>query len=108
MSTTHKAVATASGYTSPRFSGVHDAFESNLRNGDDLGASVAVYHHGDLVVDLRGGARDTSGTPYPEDDLAFALPGSGVAFAFLTNRAVPDPTPHTRLWRLLSAVAAAL
>lgn len=40
--------------------------------------------------------------------LAFAQPESGIAFAYLTNRAVPDPTPHTRLWRLLSAVAAAL
>lgn len=40
--------------------------------------------------------------------LAFAHPESGIAFAFLTNRAIPDPTPHTRLWGLLSAVAAAL
>ncbi|MER6274136.1 serine hydrolase [Streptomyces sp900105755] len=41
--------------------------------------------------------------------LAFAHPESGIAFAFLTNRAIPDPTPHTRLWRrLLSAVTAAL
>ncbi|MEV8563939.1 hypothetical protein AB0478_48050 [Streptomyces sp. NPDC051917] len=40
--------------------------------------------------------------------LAFAHPESGIAFAFLTNRAIPDPTPHTRLWRLLSAVASAL
>lgn len=70
MSTTHHApVAKASGYTAPRFAGVRDAFESNLRNGDDLGASVAVHHHGRLVVDLWGGARDTSGTPYPEDAL---------------------------------------
>ncbi|MBO4256263.1 serine hydrolase domain-containing protein [Streptomyces griseorubiginosus] len=69
MSTRYQAVATASGYTSPRFSGVQDAFESNLRNGDDLGASVAVYHHGELVVDLWGGVRDTSGTSYPEDAL---------------------------------------
>lgn len=66
----HQAVATtASGYTAPRFAGVRDAFESNLRNGDDIGASVAVYHHGRLVVDLWGGIRDTSGTPYPEDAL---------------------------------------
>ncbi|MFF5140413.1 serine hydrolase [Streptomyces sp. NPDC013157] len=40
--------------------------------------------------------------------LAFAHPESGIAFAFLTNRAIPDPTPHTRLWRLPSAVTAAL
>lgn len=31
--------------------------------------------------------------------LTFAHPESGIAFAFLTNRAVPDPTPHTLLWR---------
>ncbi|MGY5010474.1 hypothetical protein ACWCY6_20715 [Streptomyces sp. 900105755] len=40
--------------------------------------------------------------------LAFAHPVSGIAFAFLTNRPIPGPTPHTRLWRLLLAVAAAL
>ncbi|MFF4020768.1 serine hydrolase domain-containing protein [Streptomyces sp. NPDC001843] len=40
-----------------------------MRNGDDFGASVAVYHHGRLVVDLWGGARDVSGVPYPEDAL---------------------------------------
>ncbi|MFE2424033.1 serine hydrolase [Streptomyces hokutonensis] len=40
--------------------------------------------------------------------LAFAHPESGVAFAFLTDRAIPDPTPRTRLWRLLSAVTASL
>ncbi|MGI3224191.1 serine hydrolase [Streptomyces sp. GTA36] len=40
--------------------------------------------------------------------LAFAHPETGIAFAFLTNRAIPGPTPHPRLWHLLSAVAAAL
>ncbi|MFI9836256.1 serine hydrolase domain-containing protein [Nonomuraea sp. NPDC051941] len=69
MSTMQHAAVAASGYTAPRFSGVRDAFESNLRNGDDIGASLAVYRHGELVVDLWGGIRDTSGTPYPEDAL---------------------------------------
>ncbi|MEU1301581.1 serine hydrolase domain-containing protein [Streptomyces shenzhenensis] len=70
MSTTHYAAAAKpSGYAAPRFAGVREAFESNLRSGDDFGASVAVYHHGRMVVDLWGGARDTSGTPYPEDAL---------------------------------------
>ncbi|MGW1622233.1 serine hydrolase domain-containing protein [Streptomyces sp. NPDC002172] len=70
MSATQYApAAKASGYTAPRFAGLREAFESNLRNGDDLGASVAVHHHGRLVVDLWGGARDTGATPYPEDAL---------------------------------------
>ncbi|MFF9803447.1 serine hydrolase, partial [Streptomyces rochei] len=52
--------------------------------------------HGSLGHDGLGG------------HLAFAHPESGISLAYLTNRAIPDPTPHTRLWRLLSAVAAAL
>lgn len=40
--------------------------------------------------------------------LAFADPESGVAFAYLGNRCIHDPTPHSRLWRLLSAVRASL
>ncbi|WEH19912.1 serine hydrolase domain-containing protein [Streptomyces sp. VNUA24] len=69
MSTAQDTVARASGYTAPRFSGVRDAFESNLRNGDDIGASVAVYQNGEPVVDLWGGIQATGGAPYPEDAL---------------------------------------
>lgn len=34
------------GYTEPAFAEVRTAFESNLRTGDELGGSVAVYRHG--------------------------------------------------------------
>lgn len=40
--------------------------------------------------------------------LAFADPESGIAFAYLGNRLIHDPTPHSRLWRLLSALREAL
>jgi CubicO group peptidase (beta-lactamase class C family) len=40
--------------------------------------------------------------------LAFADPESGVAFAYLGNRCLHDPTPHSRLWRLLTALRDAL
>ncbi|MFJ9102410.1 serine hydrolase [Streptomyces sp. NPDC102405] len=52
--------------------------------------------------------RDSFGHDGLGGHLAFAHPESGITFTCLTNRAIPDPTPHTRLWRLLSAVAAAL
>lgn len=60
------------GYTHPVFAEVREAFDSNLRTGDELGGSVAVYRHGRLVVDLWGGARDSGGTPYPDDALHVA------------------------------------
>ncbi|MGW2725315.1 serine hydrolase domain-containing protein [Streptomyces sp. NPDC001492] len=40
--------------------------------------------------------------------LAFADPESGISFAYVGNRAHPDPTPHRRIHRLLSAVRDAL
>jgi CubicO group peptidase (beta-lactamase class C family) len=38
-----------------RFAAVRDAFEANLTNGQDVGASVAATIDGELVVDLWGG-----------------------------------------------------
>ena len=40
--------------------------------------------------------------------LAFADPESGIAFAYVGNRLNHEPTPHTRLWRLLAALREAL
>ncbi len=42
-----------------RFQRVRDVFARNLSNGQDLGASVAVYHDGEPVLDLWGGYFDT-------------------------------------------------
>ncbi len=40
--------------------------------------------------------------------LVFAHPETGIAFAYVGNRLVHDPTPHSRLWRLLGALRASL
>lgn len=40
--------------------------------------------------------------------IAFAQPESGIAFAYLPNRAVHDPSPHGRVWRLISALREAI
>lgn len=51
------------GRCEPQFAAVRTAFETNLRLGDDLGASIAVYLHGKPVVDLSGG-RTIDGADY--------------------------------------------
>ena len=54
----------------PGWEPVRDEFLSHLASGMDRGASVAVRHKGQLVVDLVGGHRDKEGTvPYDADTL---------------------------------------
>lgn len=53
--------AAVQGRCDPLFSKVEQQFRANLHDTDDgeLGASLAVYHHGKLVVDIWGGYRDS-------------------------------------------------
>ena len=60
--------ANVQGSVDPAFERVRQAFATNLAVGDDLGASVAVFHHGRCVVDLTGG-ETRKGAPYPHDAL---------------------------------------
>jgi CubicO group peptidase (beta-lactamase class C family) len=55
-------VAQIQGTTSEKFAGVADVFEKSLESGADLGASVAVFHQGELVCDIWGGYTDESKT----------------------------------------------
>ncbi len=56
------------GHCDPAFAGVRDAFDGNLARGADLGASVAVFVDGSLVVDLWGGVADErTGRPWMRD-----------------------------------------
>ena len=52
-----------------RFSGVRDVLAANLDAGKDVGASVAVVHDGEMVVDMWGGTIDDAGTPWAEDTI---------------------------------------
>ncbi|WP_067826755.1 serine hydrolase domain-containing protein [Nocardia inohanensis] len=47
-----------SGHTDPAFQGVRDVFAASFADGQNLGAGVAVYAGGRLVVDLWGGIAD--------------------------------------------------
>src|ERR1039458_6111657 len=55
-------MALVQGTTTEKFNVLEENLETSLANGDDIGASVAVYHHGELVCDLWGGHRDAAKT----------------------------------------------
>jgi CubicO group peptidase (beta-lactamase class C family) len=58
------------GHVSPGFELVREAFRENFDQLGEVGAAVAVYHHGRLVVDLWGGTRDKEqGSPWEPDTL---------------------------------------
>ena len=46
------------GSCAPEFDKVRDAFEANFPDRDEVGAAVAVWVEGDLVVNLWGGYAD--------------------------------------------------
>ncbi|MEI2706380.1 MAG: serine hydrolase domain-containing protein [Ilumatobacteraceae bacterium] len=59
------------GYAHERFGRVADTFASQIDKTDG-GASVALFHHGELVVDLWGGKR-TADDPWERDTLAMCF-----------------------------------
>ena len=68
---------TVTGSCAPEFDSVRDAFLSNFTDRDDIGAAVAVWVEGDLVVNLWGGSADAAGRrPWREDTLASIFSGS--------------------------------
>ena len=46
------------GFTTPGFEPVQEAFEANFSEDQELGAGFAAYLDGDLIVDLKGGFAD--------------------------------------------------
>ena len=49
---------TVNGACSPKFERVRDAFETNFRQRNEVGAAVAVWVDGELAVNLWGGTAD--------------------------------------------------
>jgi CubicO group peptidase (beta-lactamase class C family) len=58
------------GSTTDRFVGVRDQLQQHLDSGQDVGASVAVIQHGELVVDIWGGVKDeATQAPWERDTI---------------------------------------
>src|SRR5690349_18235396 len=65
------------GSCAPDFVGVRDAFARNFAMRHEVGAAVAVWVDGDLVVNLWGGSADAAGTrPWRQDTLTTVLSGT--------------------------------
>ena len=63
-------MARVEGTTSDRFAGLRAQLAGNLDRGEDIGASVAVIQHGELVCDIWGGYRDAAKTvPWTSDTI---------------------------------------
>ena len=72
---------TIRGTVATGFEAVSDVFRGLLDNGWDTGAGVAVYVHGEPVVQLAGGVRITaSGDALPYDDTTIQLVASATKF----------------------------
>jgi CubicO group peptidase (beta-lactamase class C family) len=63
-------MADVDGTCEARFEGVRAALSASLDTGADIGASVAVFHHGEPVVDIWGGYVDTEkSAPWERDTI---------------------------------------
>ena len=60
MSHAKNSAITLDGTVEPQFAAVRDAFFAGFEQGQELGAAVAVYHRGKLVVDLAAGLSNGS------------------------------------------------
>lgn len=84
----------------PRWQSLREAFASVL-DADEAGASVAIVHRGELVVDLWGGTDPLSGTPWDRDSLTIAFSAAKGVVAILAameveaGRLDPDRTVST-------------
>ena len=92
------------GSCASNFVGVRDAFERNFALRHEVGAAVAVWVDGDLVVNLWGGSADAAGTrPWRQDTLTTVLSGtkglSATCIHQLADRGELDlQAPVARYW----------
>lgn len=92
------------GSCSPRFAHVRDAFEQNFALRNDLGAGVAAFVDGELVVNLWAGTADVpSGRPWREDTLGTVLSGSKALTSTCVHRLIESGelelhAPVARYW----------
>ena len=57
------------GHVAPGWQAVADLLAASIKRGEDVGASVAVYHRGQCVVDIAGGSFHADGGDYDRQTL---------------------------------------
>ena len=79
------------GSVAPGWEAVADAFRTNFRDHNDLGAAVAVYAGGEAVVDLWGGTADPrSGRRWERDTLVLVFSTTKGATALCAHKLVEN------------------
>ena len=87
----------------PDFARVANTLRKILPSNAPGGGAVCVYHHGEKVVDIWGGKRDTAGRPWEEDTLSVSFSTTkGVASTLLhifADRGLIDyDAPVSQYW----------
>ena len=58
------------GYCRPDFIEIQNIFADSIASGHETGASIAIEHKGEMIVDLYGGYKDAAkNTPWEKDTL---------------------------------------
>jgi len=70
------------------FEPLADALSVQLRSPGAGGASLCVWHRGEVVVDVWGGVRDEGGTPWTRDTVALSFSTTKGVMATLAHRLV--------------------
>ncbi len=97
-------MAEIKGHYEERFAPVAQALAQSLASGADIGASVAVVHEGEFVVDIWGGYRDAEQTqPWQQDTIvnvwSTTKTMAAVCVLMLADRGELDiDAPVSRYW----------
>ncbi|MDA5194402.1 serine hydrolase domain-containing protein [Govanella unica] len=92
------------GTCDPAFAGLRETLRDNFATRGEVGAAVAVYHHGRLVADLWGGIADPqSATPWDRDSIVCMMSvGKGMAalclYRLIDRGAVDLDAPVACYW----------
>ncbi len=92
------------GYVADKFEGVARVLSESLDDGADLGASVAVIHHGETVVDIWGGYTDEAKTEEWKNDTIVNVWSTTKTMTFLVALMLSDRgeldfhAPVSRYW----------
>src|SRR5579862_3716787 len=91
------------GICNGRFEGIREVFEENFSHRGEIGASLAIYYKGELVVDLWGGSVPSTGSLWQRDTLVnvFSVTKgmSAVCLHMLADRGLLDiEAPVARYW----------
>ncbi|WP_285727828.1 serine hydrolase domain-containing protein [Psychromicrobium xiongbiense] len=76
------------GFVADGYQPLADAFDSLFTDGLDDGASLTVYRHGKLAVDLWGGTDPHDGTPWEKDSATVGFSTTKAAATILALRLV--------------------